>query len=571
VSDSPRLATKMNKDFPETEIRTMSTKMKSLSTSTRILAGIAICVLATTTRVNAVNILSNPIDTAVQTDNPFTGGQTFDPNITVSGIGHGSGVTPNAATGGTRYNMQNWAASLDANDYFTFTLTPNSGYEIDFNNLTGQWQRSGTGPNSYIVKTSLDSFGASVASGSIGGNGSQVGIGPSPATTGIDLSSIQNVTSAIEIRVYAFGNGASAGTFSFNNFTFDGSVNQVTVAGPNINPANTSVNFPNRIVNVAATQAVTLNEVGGANAPYTSSTTGTAVVTSGGSGTINANQTSSITVGINTTSAGTKNGSVTINDNNPDDDQISVSGNVFDHSSAAFLSNPATSLTLNVGSFAQGSGQQSIIDSLYNKLQTVGFTAELDLDSVTPVSGNTSVLTTSLTAGAFTALGASDSESLTPFPFTAFLDTNNAPGTYVAQYQLALSDADSYVGAGGVGSQTLTLNLTGTITGTGPVLPGDFNNDGVVNASDYIAWRKNETANSTLANDNGLATQAQRYNLWRTNFGNSASGSGSQLSLNGTAVPEPQSAVLLLLAFVVGFDCFLARRQSAKRTTRFAT
>src|SRR5205823_6477271 len=37
-------------------------------------------------------------------------------------------------------------------------------------------------------------------------------------------------------------------------------------------------------------------------------------------------------------------------------------------------------------------------------------------------------------------------------------------------------------------------------------LPGDFNNDNVVNAADYVFWRKN-----------GL--DANSYNLWRTHFG----------------------------------------------------
>ncbi len=190
----------------------------------RVVSLIALAAFAaSTSNVFAENIFSNPINTAVQTANPFTDGQTFHPNITVSGIGHGPGVTPNTATGGSRYNMQNWAATFDPDDYFTFTLTPNPGYEIDFNNLTGAWQRSGTGPNSFVVMSSLDSFGAAIASGSITGNGSEVAI---PT---IDLSSLQDVTSAIEIRVYAFGNGAATGTFSFNSFTFDGAVNEVGV------------------------------------------------------------------------------------------------------------------------------------------------------------------------------------------------------------------------------------------------------------------------------------------------------------------------------------------------------
>jgi len=73
--------------------------------------------------------------------------------------------------------------------------------------------------------------------------------------------------------------------------------------------------------------------------------------------------------------------------------------------------------------------------------------------------------------------------------------------------------------------------------------PGDFNNDGKVDAGDYATWRKNEATNGTLANDNGVGNQAARYDLWRANFGNPP-GSGSALSAG--QVPEPASVLLCL-------------------------
>jgi hypothetical protein len=62
-------------------------------------------------------------------------------------------------------------------------------------------------------------------------------------------------------------------------------------------------------------------------------------------------------------------------------------------------------------------------------------------------------------------------------------------------------------------------------------LPGDFNDDGIVNAADYVVWRKTD------------GSQAG-YDLWRANFGRTA-GHGSLAS--GT-VPEPATAMLLLAA-----------------------
>jgi hypothetical protein len=72
---------------------------------------------------------------------------------------------------------------------------------------------------------------------------------------------------------------------------------------------------------------------------------------------------------------------------------------------------------------------------------------------------------------------------------------------------------------------------------------GDFNDDGKVDAADYVIWRKN-TSNAALPNDDGLATQAERFALWKANFGNMAMPGGGV----GSAVPEPASIVMLLLA-----------------------
>jgi hypothetical protein len=66
-----------------------------------------------------------------------------------------------------------------------------------------------------------------------------------------------------------------------------------------------------------------------------------------------------------------------------------------------------------------------------------------------------------------------------------------------------------------------------------PGLVGDYNQNGTVDAADYVVWRKTD------------GSQAG-YELWRTNFGRSV-GSGSSLS---GAVPEPGSSSLVLAAAV---------------------
>jgi autotransporter-associated beta strand protein len=102
-----------------------------------------------------------------------------------------------------------------------------------------------------------------------------------------------------------------------------------------------------------------------------------------------------------------------------------------------------------------------------------------------------------------------------------------------------------------------TMLITGSglldvTTGAVMGVPGDFNEDGKVDAADYAKWRANDGPNAPLPNDNGLATQQERYDLWVASFGDMAgSGSGSSLA----AVPEPASMALVifgLAAFVIG-------------------
>ncbi len=82
-------------------------------------------------------------------------------------------------------------------------------------------------------------------------------------------------------------------------------------------------------------------------------------------------------------------------------------------------------------------------------------------------------------------------------------------------------------------------------------LVGDFNNDGKVDAADYVVWRKTDPAS------------IQGYLDWRSNFGATA-GSGQSLA---AAVPEPSAFVFAIVVGSVIFAGPLTRcRQSVLRT-----
>jgi hypothetical protein len=76
---------------------------------------------------------------------------------------------------------------------------------------------------------------------------------------------------------------------------------------------------------------------------------------------------------------------------------------------------------------------------------------------------------------------------------------------------------------------------------------GDYNLNGGVDAADYVMWRSEENQSTLLAADGDFnhTVATGDYGVWRTNFGLLA---GPASSLEGSEVPEPPAALLLLVA-----------------------
>jgi hypothetical protein len=88
--------------------------------------------------------------------------------------------------------------------------------------------------------------------------------------------------------------------------------------------------------------------------------------------------------------------------------------------------------------------------------------------------------------------------------------------------------------ASGLKWNTSSLYTTGTIS-VAAGIPGDFNQNGVVDAPDYVVWRKHL----------GTIYSPADYGIWRSHFGQNF---GSASGLDTAAVPEPASLVSVLLA-----------------------
>jgi hypothetical protein len=125
-----------------------------------------------------------------------------------------------------------------------------------------------------------------------------------------------------------------------------------------------------------------------------------------------------------------------------------------------------------------------------------------------------------------------------PVTFDVHLTAPETPGTYLTHWSM-LQEHVTWFG------QLLTLPIT-------VASDGDYDVNGIVDAADYVAWRK-------------LDGDQDGYSQWRTNFGvTSAAGA------NAPGVPEPTSALLIAaigclgattrLSRIYHFDCACAMR-----------
>jgi glucose/arabinose dehydrogenase len=126
----------------------------------------------------------------------------------------------------------------------------------------------------------------------------------------------------------------------------------------------------------------------------------------------------------------------------------------------------------------------------------------------------------------------------------------------------AMPNADLLGFGQGAGGEIYAMFDNGQIYELRPIiieLPGDYNDDGIVDAADYVVWRENSGTNTTLPNDavGGTIGPAQ-YEQWRAHFGNSM----GEASARNQPVPEPTTIILMIVFSANLLHCYRGRHDS---------
>jgi T5SS/PEP-CTERM-associated repeat protein len=207
----------------------------------------------------------------------------------------------------------------------------------------------------------------------------------------------------------------------------------------------------------------------------------------------------------------------------------------------------------NGGVFAPGNSFVATLGSLGivgNYTQSPAGALQIDLGGTTPDADYDQLLVSgSVTVGG--TLNVSLGGSFTPQGGEVFniLDFGNLSGVFDNVILPDLSEPLKW--------DTSKLYSDGVLS---VVLPGDYNNDNIINAADYTVWRDTLGSTTDLRADGSGSIAGVPdgvidgfdYDLWKANFGTMAGqGSGADAELSTiarNAVPEPSGLLLLTVA-----------------------
>jgi hypothetical protein len=194
--------------------------------------------------------------------------------------------------------------------------------------------------------------------------------------------------------------------------------------------------------------------------------------------------------------------------------------------------------------------------------------AEPDLGQSVSTDGRGNIYLSGHTSGSLGGSNAGGSD--------AWVAKYDANGNHIWTHQLGTESGDFNISVSddGLGNIYISGNTAGSLGGpnaggsdaflaklvdSAANLSGDFNNDGAVDAADYVTWR----------NGLGNGYTQDHYAEWRASFGQSAAGAVAVDNTDSGNVPEPGALLLtgmsLFLCRLPGPFRGLFRRRSPRR------
>jgi len=148
-------------------------------------------------------------------------------NVTASDFGYsGNGTLSFPAGNGSTdaYSANNWPTTATIDDYFRFSITPDSGYQFSLTDITFDSLRSGTGPTAFGVEYSLNGG----SSWSLIESFSQGDVTTWRTADVADANVFGTPqTGTVDFRIYATTAEASTGTWRVDNVTVNGAITVV--------------------------------------------------------------------------------------------------------------------------------------------------------------------------------------------------------------------------------------------------------------------------------------------------------------------------------------------------------
>ncbi len=165
----------------------------------------------------------------------------LDPHVTAGTLFRGSGLSSNTTQNSINSSGWSLTASIDPNDYYSFSLAPSANYQMSLSSLSFRERRSSTGIREFQIRSSLDGFSSIVP-------GSVISIPDVDTERDQTISlggTFSGLTSAVEFRIYGYNAEGTTGTWRLQNHS--------TLGGLFIDGTTTAVPEPGSSLVLAAT------------------------------------------------------------------------------------------------------------------------------------------------------------------------------------------------------------------------------------------------------------------------------------------------------------------------------